>query len=328
MRVEGQSSREAYSLEVDPQGVRIVGASPAGVFYGLQSLRSLLPAPTPAKGLVLPALHVVDAPRFGYRGFMLDVARNFQPKAAGAAHARPPGPLQDQRLPLPPDRGRGLARRDPEPARAHGGGRAARSHARLQPLPASRVGLRAGRGPAVGQRLLHARRLRRDPALRGGAPHRGGPGARDAGPRARRGQGHGGPLPRAERRGRRRGRPALPAERPGRPLGVHLGAALSRQRDEPGARLHLRVHRARRRRSRGDPQRGGRALAQSPHGRRRGPERRLGALAGRGGLHEAARARERRRPLVRLLRQGRADPEGSRRPALRLGGDRRPQDAP
>jgi hexosaminidase len=78
--VEGQSSREAYSLVVDTQGVRIVGTSPAGVFYGLQSLRSLLPAPTPAKGLVLPALQVVDAPRFGYRGFMLDVARNFQPK--------------------------------------------------------------------------------------------------------------------------------------------------------------------------------------------------------------------------------------------------------
>src|SRR6185295_14916174 len=78
--VEGQGSREAYSLVVDTQGVRIVGTSPAGVFYGLQSLRSLLPAPTPAKGLVLPALQVVDAPRFGYRGFMLDVARNFQPK--------------------------------------------------------------------------------------------------------------------------------------------------------------------------------------------------------------------------------------------------------
>jgi hexosaminidase len=38
--------------------------------------------PTPAKGLALPALTIVDAPRFGYRGFMLDVARNFHPKAA------------------------------------------------------------------------------------------------------------------------------------------------------------------------------------------------------------------------------------------------------
>ena len=79
--IAGRTSSEAYSLVVDPvQGVRIVGASPAGVFYGLQSLRGLLPAPTPRAGLVLPAIRVVDAPRFGYRGLMLDVARNFQPK--------------------------------------------------------------------------------------------------------------------------------------------------------------------------------------------------------------------------------------------------------
>ena len=81
--VEGQSSPEAYQLTVDSTaGVRIVGVSAAGVFYGLQSLRSLLPPPSPRGGLVLPALRVVDAPRFGYRGFMLDVARNFHPKAA------------------------------------------------------------------------------------------------------------------------------------------------------------------------------------------------------------------------------------------------------
>src|SRR5207247_1764297 len=72
-----------FTLVVDSvQGIHIVGVSPAGVFYGLQSLRSLLPAPTPRAGLVLPAIRVVDAPRFGYRGFMLDVARNFHPKAA------------------------------------------------------------------------------------------------------------------------------------------------------------------------------------------------------------------------------------------------------
>jgi hexosaminidase len=80
--VEGRTSPEAYLLVVDPaQGIRIVGVSPAGVFYGLQSLRSLLPAPTPRVGLVVPAIRVVDAPRFGYRGFMLDVARNFHSKA-------------------------------------------------------------------------------------------------------------------------------------------------------------------------------------------------------------------------------------------------------
>src|SRR5438128_1545341 len=81
--IAGQTSPEAYTLVVDSvQGIHIVGVSPAGVFYGLQSLRSLLPAPTPRAGLVLPAIRVVDAPRFGYRGFMLDVARNFHPKAA------------------------------------------------------------------------------------------------------------------------------------------------------------------------------------------------------------------------------------------------------
>ena len=81
--VEGQSSPEAYELTVDASGIRIVGNSRAGVFYGLQSLRGLLPA-SPARGaaIVLPALRVVDAPRFDYRGLHLDVARNFQPKAS------------------------------------------------------------------------------------------------------------------------------------------------------------------------------------------------------------------------------------------------------
>jgi hexosaminidase len=78
--VEGQSSPEAYEFVVDSTGIRITGVSAAGVFYGLQSLRSLLPAPARGGGLTLPAVRVVDAPRFGYRGFMLDVARNFQPK--------------------------------------------------------------------------------------------------------------------------------------------------------------------------------------------------------------------------------------------------------
>jgi hexosaminidase len=81
--VEGAACVEAYELVVDPrEGIRIRGRSPAGVFYGVQSLRSLLPAPVAGKPLALPALRIVDGPRFGYRGFMLDVARNFQPKAS------------------------------------------------------------------------------------------------------------------------------------------------------------------------------------------------------------------------------------------------------
>ena len=80
--VEGQPSPEAYELVVGPSGIRIVGNSRAGVFYGLQSLRSLLPAAgSRPSAVVLPAMRVVDAPRFGYRGLHLDVARNFQPRA-------------------------------------------------------------------------------------------------------------------------------------------------------------------------------------------------------------------------------------------------------
>ena len=88
-RSRASRRRRPTSSRWTAQGIRIVGASPAGVFYGLQSLRSLLPAPAPGKGLVLDALVVRDAPRFGYRGFMLDVARNFQPKAGRAPRAGP-----------------------------------------------------------------------------------------------------------------------------------------------------------------------------------------------------------------------------------------------
>jgi hexosaminidase len=81
---------EAYRITVDPaSGVRITGAGPAGVFWGAQTLRQLLGADAfrraPLDGRRewrLPACHLHDAPRFGWRGFMLDVARHFLPKDA------------------------------------------------------------------------------------------------------------------------------------------------------------------------------------------------------------------------------------------------------
>lgn len=75
--VPGEASPEAYRLVVDPaQGVTLTGRTPAGVARGLQSLRDLLP-PRPGAA-ELPALTVTDAPRYPYRGLMVDIARNFQ----------------------------------------------------------------------------------------------------------------------------------------------------------------------------------------------------------------------------------------------------------
>ncbi|KQZ34148.1 family 20 glycosylhydrolase [Duganella sp. Root1480D1] len=80
--IAGQASPEAYTLAVDANGVTINGNSAAGVAHGLQSLRDLLPLPAAGskQAVELPVLTVTDAPRFAYRGLMLDVSRNFQPK--------------------------------------------------------------------------------------------------------------------------------------------------------------------------------------------------------------------------------------------------------
>jgi hexosaminidase len=79
-KVPGQVSPEAYQLTIRADsGITIVGNGAAGVAYGLQTLRDLLPLPG-AKELALKEIAIVDAPRFGYRGFQLDVARNFHGK--------------------------------------------------------------------------------------------------------------------------------------------------------------------------------------------------------------------------------------------------------
>lgn len=80
--VAGQASPEAYTLTIrTDSGIAIVGNSAAGVFYGLQTLRDLMPLPG-AVDMALPEISITDAPRFGYRGFQLDVARNFHGKQA------------------------------------------------------------------------------------------------------------------------------------------------------------------------------------------------------------------------------------------------------
>ncbi len=70
---------EGYELVVDASGVSITAAHAAGISRGLQSLRDLLPVAVAGTGKVsLPHVVLRDAPRFEYRGVMLDVSRNFQ----------------------------------------------------------------------------------------------------------------------------------------------------------------------------------------------------------------------------------------------------------
>lgn len=76
---------EAYVLEIRPERITLQAADRRGFFYALQSLRQLLPPQLEGQQAAnvswsVPAARIEDAPRFTYRGMMLDVARYFMPK--------------------------------------------------------------------------------------------------------------------------------------------------------------------------------------------------------------------------------------------------------
>lgn len=72
-------SPESYALSVTTHGITIEATSGAGLFYGLQTLLQM--AKQAEKGaLTVQAVHIVDTPRFEYRGFMMDVSRHFRSK--------------------------------------------------------------------------------------------------------------------------------------------------------------------------------------------------------------------------------------------------------
>ena len=65
---------QGYELEVTPKGITIQALTPTGLFYGLQTLRQL------EKDGQIACVKVKDAPRFAYRGLMIDCSRHFWSK--------------------------------------------------------------------------------------------------------------------------------------------------------------------------------------------------------------------------------------------------------
>ncbi len=77
------SGDEAYRLVVTPQGVTVSASGDRGLVHGAMTLAQLL-SPDRAFGqpVAVPALTITDAPRFTWRGLMIDPARHFLPMPA------------------------------------------------------------------------------------------------------------------------------------------------------------------------------------------------------------------------------------------------------
>ncbi len=85
LKTDASLAPEAYRLQVTGKGVTVSASRPAGFFYALQTLSQLLPSRAVLAGKkdsavtdwTLPAVSIEDAPRFAWRGFMLDEGRHF-----------------------------------------------------------------------------------------------------------------------------------------------------------------------------------------------------------------------------------------------------------
>jgi hexosaminidase len=75
--------KEGYKLSVTPESIIITASEPNGFFYAVQTIYQLLPPEVYGKETAkranwsVPAVEIEDAPRFAYRGIMLDVCRHF-----------------------------------------------------------------------------------------------------------------------------------------------------------------------------------------------------------------------------------------------------------
>ena len=71
-----KSFEEGYILDITTKGINIKATSAQGLYYGLQSLRELCLT----NGTTLTTCHICDAPRFEYRGILIDISRHFRTK--------------------------------------------------------------------------------------------------------------------------------------------------------------------------------------------------------------------------------------------------------
>ena len=70
------TNKEAYHLDINKKQIKITALSEQGLFYGVQTLLQL----AKENNKSISAMTISDEPRFGYRGFMLDVSRHFSTK--------------------------------------------------------------------------------------------------------------------------------------------------------------------------------------------------------------------------------------------------------
>lgn len=76
---DAASAPEGYSMEVTPAHILIRSTTDTGLFYGLQTLMQLA-QPADGTSLEVASVKIEDAPRFDYRGLMIDVSRHFRSK--------------------------------------------------------------------------------------------------------------------------------------------------------------------------------------------------------------------------------------------------------
>jgi hexosaminidase len=76
-RVQSPRENESYRIEVTSRQARIVAPSPVGALRGIETFLQLVE--TGPGGFAVPAVRIEDAPRFRWRGLMIDVSRHFMP---------------------------------------------------------------------------------------------------------------------------------------------------------------------------------------------------------------------------------------------------------